>query len=153
MSITQRIAEDSKQAQKKGDQLRLSTLRMLKSELKYKEIEKGKPLSEEEEIQVLSSSVKKRKDSIAQFKQGNRLDLVVKEETELSIIQAYMPEQLTEEELNRVVDDTLAEVSAQGKSDLGKVMKSLMPKVKGRADGKIVNQIVTSKLERITTQS
>ena len=153
MSITQRIAEDSKQAQKKGDQLRLSTLRMLKSELKYKEIEKGKPLSEEEEIQVLSSSVKKRKDSIAQFKQGNRLDLVVKEETELSIIQAYMPEQLTEEELNRVVNDTLAEVSAQGKSDLGKVMKSLMPKVKGRADGKIVNQIVTSKLERITTQS
>ncbi len=147
MSLAERLAEDLKSAQKQGDQIRVSTLRMLKSELKYKEIEKGKPLSEEDEIQVLSTSAKKREDSIAQFKQGMRTDLAAKEEAELKIVRSYLPEQLNQEELERLIVEAIAEVQAKEKSDLGKVMKSLMPKVKGRADGRLVNQIVTAKLE------
>ena len=153
MSITERIAEELKQAQKKGDQVKLSTLRMLKSELKYKEIEKGKPLTEEDEIQVLSTSAKKRQDSITQFKQGNRPDLVAQEESELKVVQSYLPEQLSEQDLHNLVEEAIREVEAKAKSDLGKVMKSLMPKVKGRADGKLVNQIVTSQLEKLGATS
>jgi uncharacterized protein YqeY len=153
MSITERIAEELKQAQKSGDQVKLSTLRMLKSELKYKEIEKGKPLTEEDEIQVLSTSAKKRQDSITQFKQGNRPDLVVKEESELRVVQSYLPEQLSEQDLHNLVEEAIREVEAKVKSDLGRVMKSLMPKVKGRADGKLVNQIVTSQLEKLGATS
>jgi uncharacterized protein YqeY len=148
MSISERIAEDLKQAQKQRDQTRLSTLRMLKSELKYKEIEKGGPLTEEEEIGVLSSSAKKRMDSITQFKNGNRSDLVTKEESELKVVQSYLPEQLSESDLRQIIDQAVSEVGALGKSDLGKVMKVLMPKVKGRADGKLVNQLVTNRLEQ-----
>ena len=153
MSITERIAEELKQAQKKGDQVKLSTLRMLKSELKYKEIEKGKPLTEEDEIQVLSTSAKKRQDSITQFKQGNRPDLVAQEESELKVVQSYLPEQLSEQDLHNLVEEAIREVEAKAKSDLGKVMKSLMPKVKGRADGKLVNQIVASQLEKLGATS
>ena len=148
MSISARIAEDLKQAQKERDKIRLSTLRMLKSELRYKEIEKGKPLTEEEEMGVLSTSAKKRLDSIEQFRNGNRIDLVTQEESELKVVQGYLPQQLSEQDLNLLVDQAISEVQAQGKSDLGKVMKSLMPKVKGRADGKVVNQIVALKLEQ-----
>ncbi|OGC76545.1 MAG: aspartyl-tRNA amidotransferase [candidate division Zixibacteria bacterium RBG_16_50_21] len=148
MSIAEKIGEDLKEAQKQRDQTRLSTLRMLKSELKYKEIEKGKPLTEEEEIGVLSSSAKKRMDSIIQFRKGNRSDLVTKEESELKVVQNYLPEQLSESDLRQIIDQAVSEVGALGKSDLGKVMKVLMPKVKGRADGKLVNQLVTSRLEQ-----
>lgn len=149
MNISGRIAEDLKQAQKQNDKIKLSTLRMLKSELRYKEIEKRGPLTEEEEIGVLSSSVKKRQDSITQFKTGNRSDLVAQEESELRVVQSYMPEQLSEPELNLLIVQAISETAAQGKSDVGKVMKSLMPKVRGRADGKVVNQIVSSKLDQI----
>jgi uncharacterized protein YqeY len=148
MSIAERIDEDLKEAQKQRDQTKLSTLRMLKSELKYKEIEKGKPLTEEEEIGVLSSSAKKRMDSIIQFRNGNRSDLVTKEESELKVVQNYLPEQLSESDLRQIIDQAISEVGALGKSDLGKVMKVLMPKVKGRADGKLVNQLVSSRLEQ-----
>lgn len=147
MSISVRIAEDLKQAQKERDKIRLSTLRMLKSELRYKEIEKGKPLTEEE-IGVLSTSAKKRLDSIEQFRNGNRIDLVAQEESELKIVQGYLPQQLSEQDLNLLVNQAIAEVQAQEKSDLGKVMKSLMPKVKGRADGRLINQILALKLEQ-----
>jgi len=126
---------------------------MLKSELKYKEIEKGKTLTEEDEFQVLSTSAKKRQDSIAQFRQGNRSDLVAKEESELRVIQSYLPEQLSEQDLHKLVEEAIREVEAKAKSDLGKVMKTLMPKVKGRADGKLVNQIVTSQLEKLGATS
>lgn len=146
MSLLEQIVLDMHKAQKSGEKIKLEALRLLKSEAKYKEIEKGSPLTEEEIVSVLSSAVKKRKEAIEQFRQGNRADLVEKEEKELQIILSYLPAQLSEEELARLVEETISEVGASSKADVGKVMKVLMPKVKGKADGKIVNALVTTKL-------
>ncbi len=146
MSLLDKISIDLTGAQKKGDKIRVSTLRMMKSDLKYKQIEKNSPLNEEDEIGVLSSAVKKHKDSIEQFKLAQRTDLVEQEEAELKIILEYLPKPLSQEELADFIDEAIQEVGAVGKTDLGKVMKVLMPKVKGRADGKLVNSLVTAKL-------
>jgi len=146
MSLFDKISQDLIKAQKNKDTIRLSTLRMLKSDLKYKQIEKISSLTEEEELSVLSSAVKKRKDSIEQFKQANREDLVAQEEAELEIILEYLPKQLSEEELTDLIDQAIQESGAVSKADLGKVMKVLMPKVKGRSDGKLVSSLVTAKL-------
>jgi len=149
-SLKQRIDQDTKEALKKRDSLRLNVLRMLKSEIKYKEIDKGSELSDDEVISVISSSVKKRKDSIQQFEKGGRDDLVAREKAELELILEYLPEQLTEEELFKIINQAIKEVNATGPSDLGKVMKQVMPEVRGRADGKRVNQLVSSQLEPIS---
>ena len=146
MSLFDKISQDLTVAQKKRDTIRLSTLRMLKSDLKYKQIEKNSPLSEEEELSVLSSAVKKHKDSIEHFKQAQRNDLVAQEEAELKIILEYLPKQLSEEELTGLIEQAIQEAGAVSKADLGKVMKILMPKVRGRSDGKLVSSLVTAKL-------
>jgi len=146
MSLFDKISQDLIQAQKKRDTIRLSTLRMLKSDLKYKQIEKNSPLSEEEELVVLASAVKKHKDSIEQFRQAQRNDLVAQEEAELNIILEYLPKQLSEEELTDLIEQAIQEAGAVSKADLGKVMKILMPKVRGRSDGKLVSSLVTAKL-------
>ena len=148
-SLKQRIDQDTREALKKKDSLRLSVLRMLKSEIKYKEIEKGSELSDDEVISVLSSSVKRRKDSIQQFEKGERDDLVSREKAELELVLKYLPEQLTEEELSQIINQAIKELNASGPSDLGKVMRQIMPEVRGRADGKRVNQMVSSQLESI----
>lgn len=145
-SLKQRIDQDTKEALKNRDSLRLNVLRMLKSEIKYKEIELGSELSDDEVISVLSSSVKKRKDSIQQFEKGGRDDLASKEKAELELVLKYLPEQLTEEELSQIINQAIKETNAIGSSDLGKVMKQVMPKVRGRAVGKKVNQMVSSQL-------
>jgi len=149
-SLKQRIDQDTREALKKKDSLRLSVLRMLKSEIKYKEIEKGSELSDDEVISVLSSSVKRRKDSIQQFEKGERDDLVSREKAELELVLKYLPEQLTEEELSQIINQAIKELNASGPSDLGKVMRQIMPEVRGRADGKRVNQMVSSQLESIS---
>jgi len=147
MNLRQRIEQDMKLAQKSGDRLKLSLTRLLKSDIRYKEIEKGKELSDEEVLEVISSSAKKHRDSIEQFKKGGREDLSKKEEEELNLILGYMPAQFNSEELERLVEESMTEVGAEGEKDIGKVMKALMPKVKGRADGKMVNLLVSSKLK------
>jgi uncharacterized protein YqeY len=147
MNLKQRIEQDMRLAQKSGDRLRLSLTRLLKSDIRYKEIEKGKELSDEEVLEVISSSAKKHRDSIEQFKKGGREDLSKKEEEELNLILGYMPAQFNSEELERLVEESMTEVGAEGEKDIGKVMKALMPKVKGRADGKMVNLLVSSKLK------
>ncbi len=149
-SLKQRIDQDTKEALKSKDSLRLSVLRMLKSEIKYKEIDKSSELSDDEVISVLSSSIKKRKDSIQQFEKGGRDDLASREKAELELVLKYLPEQLTEEELSQIISQTIEETNATGPSDLGKVMKQVMPKVLGRADGKKVNQMVASQLQSIS---
>ena len=146
MSLFDKIGQDLTVAQKKRDTIRVSTLRMLKSDLKYKQIEKKSSLAEEEELEVLCSAVKKHKDSIEHFKQAQRNDLVAQEETELSIILEYLPKQLSEEELTDLIEQAIQEAGAVSKADLGKVMKILMPKVRGRSDGKLVSSLVTAKL-------
>ena len=133
-------------AQKSGDKTKVGVLRVLKSEIRYKEIDLKHPLSDEETTLVLSSSVKKRRESIFEFQKGNRPDLVTKEEAELAIVQSYLPAELSDNELSDIIKSTITEVGAASSADLGKVMKSLMPKVRGRADGKKVNAIVGSLL-------
>lgn len=151
-SLKQRIDQDSKEALKTKDSLRLNVLRMIKSEIRYKEIEKRSELSDDDVISVLSSSIKKRKDSIQQFEKGGRDDLASKEKTELEVILKYMPEQLTEEELNQIISKAIKDVEAAGPLDLGKVMKQIMPNVRGRADGKKVNLLVSSRLQAISDE-
>ena len=149
-SLKRRINQDAKEALKSKDTLTLNVLRMLKSEIRYKEIERGSELSDDDVISVLSTAIKKRKDSIQQFEKGGRDDLASKEKQELTVVAKYMPEQLGEEELSQIVSQAISEEGATGPSDLGKVMKLVMPKVRGRADGKKINQMVSSQLQSIS---
>jgi uncharacterized protein YqeY len=146
-SIKDKITEDMKKALVAGDKVKLSVTRLLKSEIRYKEIEKGSQLSDDEVISVLSSSIKRHKDSIEQFEKGGREDLSASEKAELEIIWQYMPKQLEEEELSQIVDSAIEETGVLSPSDLGRVMKIVMPKVKGRADGAKVRELVSSKLQ------
>lgn len=148
--IKDKIIEDMKKALVARDKVRLNVTRLLKSEIRYKEIEKGAELSDEDVISVLSSSIKRHKDSIEQFEKGGREDLAASESSELDIIWEYMPRQLGDEELSRIVDEAIKEVDGSALSDLGKVMRIVMPKVKGRADGKRVNELVSSKLKTMS---
>lgn len=142
MSLIERIEEDFKSALKSGDKVSVSVLRLLKAALKNKQIELGKSLSDEECISVISSQIKQRKDSIEQYEKAGRADLAEAERRELQILLSYMPKQLSIEELDGLIIATIKELSAKGLQDLGKVMKALMPKIKGMADGKVVNERV-----------
>ena len=146
MSLKDKLAEEMKGAMKSQDKVRLSTIRMLISAVKYKEIDLGKVLTDEEVIETVTSSVKQRRDSIEQFTNAGRNDLVEKEEAELKILQGFLPKQLSVEEVEAEIDRTVKEAGASGMKDLGKVMKLLMPKVAGRADGKMVSDKVRERL-------
>jgi uncharacterized protein YqeY len=146
MSFLKRIDEELIVALKAGEKDKVTVLRSLKSDLKYKKIEKGDELTDEDCLSVFNSSVKKIKDSIEQFKAGNRDDLVSKEEFALKIIQKYLPEQLSEEELVELVKQAIEESGVDSPQQIGLVMKAVMPKVKGRADGKLINQIAVKLL-------
>src|SRR3990172_12287770 len=132
MSLKDKLAEEMKGAMRSQDKLRLSTIRMLLSAVKYKEIDLGKKLTDEEVIETITSQVKQRRDSIEQFAKAGRTDLVEKEEAELRMLQGYLPEQLTPEEIDAEIEKAVNEAGASGMKDLGKVMKLLMPKVSGR---------------------
>jgi uncharacterized protein len=148
MPLFDQIDNDMKEALRAGQKERLSILRGLKSDLKYKVIELGHPLTDDECIVVLSSSAKKHRESIEQFKAGNRDDLVQKEEFELTVITSYLPEQITEEKLRVIISETIAETGADSPQKMGLVMKALMPKLKGQADGKLVSRIVSELLAK-----
>ena len=149
MALQEQLMNDLKEAMKAKDKVRLETIRGLRAQLKNAEIDKGRPLTEEEEIQVLMSAVKKRKESIEQFRAVNRPERAAEEEQELKIIQQYLPEQMSEEEITQLVELVIQEVGASSPRDMGKVMGKIMPQVKGRADGKIVQSIVRKKLESL----
>jgi uncharacterized protein YqeY len=153
MTLKERIDQDMRQAQKSGEKLKLSLTRLLKSDIRYKEIDKGKELSDEEVLEVLTSAAKKHRDSIEQFRKGGREDLVKQEEDELKLILEYMPEQLSVEEVGKLVEEAITEIGAEGEKDIGKVMKVLMPKVKGKADGKAVSLLVSSRLKSTRSES
>jgi hypothetical protein len=146
MSFEKRLNEDLKNAMRSGDKIRLETIRSLKTMLKNAQIEKMRELTDDEVLQLLNSAAKRRKESIEQFRNSGREDRAAEEEKELEIIQAYLPAQLDESEIEKIVVETIAEVNATSPKDMGKVMGAIMPKVKGRADGKIIQQIVKSKL-------
>ncbi|MEV3421269.1 GatB/YqeY domain-containing protein [Paenibacillus larvae] len=146
MSLSERLNEDMKQAMKSQDKFKLSVIRMVKASIKNFEIDQHKTLDDNEVLDVLSREIKQRKDSLQEFKQAGRDDLVQKLEAEIAILMEYMPQQLSEEEIKVIVQQTIQEVGATSKADMGKVMGALMPKVKGRADGKLVNQLVQQSL-------
>ncbi len=135
-----------KTAMKAGDKIRLETIRGVRSQLKNTEIEKGRPLTDEEEISVLLSAAKRRRESIEQFNKGNRPDRAAEEQQELLVIQEYLPRQMPDEEIAELVEQVIRDVGASSAGDIGKVMGKLMPQVKGRADGKTVQKIVQQKL-------
>jgi len=147
MTLTQQVQKDLVDAMRKKEELRLSTLRMLKAALKNKEIEKRAPLDEKEELQVFSTMIKQRKDSIEAFEKGNRHELAMKEADEIGIIEAYMPKAVGEEEIVAVVKATIAEMGSPTMKDMGTVMKNVMAKFGGaRVDGKVVSETVKHQL-------
>ncbi|MCM3586284.1 GatB/YqeY domain-containing protein [Mesobacillus maritimus] len=147
MSLLERLNKDIIQAMKNKEKDKLTTFRMIKSSLQNEAIKLGKQeLSEEEELTVLSREMKQRKDSLQEFDKAGREDLVEKLRMELSYVEAYMPEQLSEEELSKFISETITEVGASSKAEMGKVMAALMPKVKGKADGSLVNKLVQQHL-------
>ena len=148
MSFREIIETELMTAAKKQDKVRLSTMRMVKAALHNKEIDLHRDLNETEVLQLLSSMVKQRKDSIDQFSRGGREDLVKKEEQELQIIQSFMPQQLSEEALDAEIEKAIQEVNASSAKDMGNVMKVLMPRLTGKAEGKTVSERLKIKLSR-----
>src|SRR5699024_9419857 len=132
---------------KARDKERLSVLRMIKASLQNEEISKGSELSGEEELTVLTREKKQRNDSLEEFKEAGRDDLIQGLEKELAIVNEYLPQQLSEEEVTAIVKETITETGASSPKDMGKVMSALMPKVKGKADGKLVSRIVKNELQ------
>ncbi|ASA95421.1 MULTISPECIES: GatB/YqeY domain-containing protein [Anoxybacillus] len=146
MSLLERLNNDMKQAMKNKEKDKLSVIRMVKSALQNEAIKLGKTLTEDEELTVLSRELKQRKDSLQEFEKAGRTDLVDKVKEEITVLELYMPKQLSEEELVQIVKETIAEVGASSKADIGKVMGAIMPKVKGKADGSLVNKLVQQHL-------
>jgi uncharacterized protein YqeY len=149
MSLLQKIDDDLKTAMKATEAEKVSVLRMAKAALKNKEIDKRDTLSDDEILAVLSSLSKQRKESIEQFAKGGREDLAEKERRELSVLQSYLPKVLTQEELDNIIAEAIRESSAESLKDIGNVMRLVMPRVRGAADGKVVNQRVRSLLEKM----
>jgi len=148
MDINIKLNEEMVTATKSKDKIRLSAIRMLKTALHNKEINLMRPLNESEVLQVLSSMIKQRKDSIEQFAKGGRTDLVEKEEAELKVIQEFMPAQMSEDEVDSLIKKAIEEAGAVSVKDMGKVMKILMPKLTGTADGKMVGEKVKAFLSK-----
>lgn len=146
MGLLQILQDEMKQALKAKDNLKLSVIRMLISEIKKVQIDKKKELSDEEIIEVIQRYAKQRKEAIKQYKDAKREDLAQKEEQELEIVSKFLPKQLSEEEIVKIVEQVIKETGASSMRDMGKVMKMVMEKVKGRADGSLVSKIVKEKL-------
>ncbi len=148
MSIRNKIEDDLKAAMKSGDKDRREVLRMVKAKMLEAEVarraKEGRDyrLGDAESLEVLAACAKQRRDSIESFRQGGREDMAKAEEAELAIVQGYMPKQLSEEELRQIVREAIGSSGAQSAKDMGTVMKIVMPRVKGAADGRMVNQMV-----------
>lgn len=147
MSLTDQLMTDIKTAMKSQDKTALSVIRMLKSALMNKKIELGHVLTDQEEAQVVASQMKQQKDSLADFQKGGRDDLVAQTQAQMKVLQQYLPQQLSKAELQQIVQQSAAEIQATNEADFGKLMKTVMPKVRGRADGSLVNQIVKAFLQ------
>ena len=147
MTLSEQVQKDMVDAMRKKEELRLSTLRMMKAALKNKEIDKRAPLDEKEELQVFSTMIKQRKDSIEQFEKGNRPELAKKEADEIVIIESYMPKAVGEAEIVAAVEATILEMGSPTMKDMGAVMKNVMAKFAGaRVDGKVVSETVKKQL-------
>lgn len=147
MGLNEKVGADITAAMKAKDAPRLSALRMLKAALMNKNVEKGRELEDAETLQVVSSLVKQRRDSIEQFSKAGRTDLVEKETGEIAVLEQYLPPAVSAEEIDAAVADAIAETGAASQKDIGKVMKAVMPRLAGKnADGRLVNDAVRRKL-------
>lgn len=147
MNLSERLNEDMKQAMKSQDKFKLSTIRMVRATIKNLEIDLKRTLNDNEVLDILSREIKQRKDALQEFEKAGRDDLAESVKAEVEIIAEYLPEQLSEEEIKVIVQQTIQETGATSKAEIGKVMSALMPKVKGLADGKLVNQVVQQLLQ------
>ncbi len=146
MTLQDKVADDLRQAQKSGDKVRVTVLRLVKAGVKNAEIAQGAPIGDAGVIDVITREVKQHRESITEFTKGNRQDLVAKEEAELATLLEYLPKQMSREEVVAIVHQVIEQVGATGPGDKGKVMSQLMPQLKGRADGREANDIVTELL-------
>ena len=146
MDLEERLVEEMKQAMKSNNKLKLSTIRMIRSASKNKEIELRKKLEDEDVVKVIQVMVRKGEESVEQFQAGGRMDLVEKEKKEIEILKSFLPQPLSQEEILKIIDQSIQETQASSLKDIGKVMKSVMPKIGGKADGKLINQLVKERL-------
>lgn len=148
MDLKAQLTEDLKSALRSGDKLRTSVIRLLTALIKNREVEKRGPLTDAEALQAVSASCKQRQEAIEQYRHGGRQDLVDKETAELAILQSYLPAGLSPDELQTLVRDAIRDSQVSSPREMGKVMALLMPKVTGRADGKVVSTLVREMLSK-----
>ncbi|NLI83206.1 MAG: GatB/YqeY domain-containing protein [Deltaproteobacteria bacterium] len=147
MELLQRIEQSLKEAMRSQDENRRNAVRLLLTAMKVKEKELKRPLGEPEMQQVITGQIKQRRDSAEQFQKGGRQDLAEKELAEIAVLQGFLPEPMQRAELEKLVDEVIAALGAQSPKDMGKVMKDLLPRIAGRADGKEVNELVRQRLQ------
>lgn len=149
-TLRERIDTDLKDAMRAKKELELSVLRMLKSAIKYKEVEPGaKAVDDGTVLSIIATLIKQRRDSVEQFRAGGRADMAEKEEAEIAVLQAYLPSQLSAADLAAEVQKAIAESGAQGPKEMGAVMKVLLPRVQGKAEGKTVSDEVKAQLSKL----
>ena len=149
--MKERISQDIKKAMKTKEALRLSTLRMALADFQKKEKEKGEPVKDEDAIQIIQSMIRKRKDSIEQYKKAGRDELAQKEEREITILKEYLPEQVDEEQVRELAIKTISELGVTGPKEMGKVMGSLIKQLSGKTDGKTISRIVKEELQKLVS--
>lgn len=147
MSLKDKLMEDMKSSMKNKDTLRKNTITMVRASIKQREVDERIELTDEDIIDIIAKQVKEKRDVIQDFEKGGREDLVEQTKKEIEILLEYLPKQLTEEEVEEIVKDTIKEVGAKSIKDIGLIMKSVMPKIKGKADGSMVNSIARKYLE------
>lgn len=147
MSLKQRLTDELKNAMKNKDQLRKNVITMIRADIKQIEVDKRVELTDDDVIDIISKQAKQRRDSIEEFEKGGREDLVEQAKQEVNVLMEYLPEQLSEEEIETIIKEVVTETGATSMKDMGKIMAAAMPKLKGRADGKVVNQIVRKILQ------
>ncbi|MFA6639181.1 MAG: GatB/YqeY domain-containing protein [Defluviitoga tunisiensis] len=144
--LKEKLNEDLKKYMKEKNTLALNTVRLVIAEIKNKEVEKNSEITDEEILQIIRKQIKMREDSIQQFRSANREDLAEKEAQELEILKNYLPEDLTDKELDKIIQETIKELNASSKKDFGRVIKEVIQKVQGRADNKKISELISKKL-------
>ena len=147
MSLKQKLQEDLKSSMKNKDTVKKSVITLIRASIKQYEVDNRVELGDEEIVDLIAKQLKQTRDSREEFAKAGREDLVSKAEAEIEVLKEYLPQQLSEEELNKIVISTISEVGATSMKDMKKIMTSIMPKVKGRADGKLINELVKKNLQ------
>jgi len=147
MSLKEKLQEDLKSSMKNKDTVKKSVVTLIRASIKQYEVDNRVELSDDEIVDLIAKQLKQRRDSLVEFKKANRDDLVSETESEIEVLKEYLPQQLSEEELNEIVKATISEVGATSMKDMGKIMAAIKPKTKGRADGKLINELVKNNLQ------